>query len=1655
MSDWIQDNAANRIKKSYFNGFIDMSGGELTVRHRGATFGGDVSFGSGVDISGDISTRGDVDISGTLTVTEDLSAHALVAAQQLTVVSNSSFAGVNIGGDLNVGGSITSGGGTLTLEGLSLTGDLESDASISTVNLIVDNSATLNDVSIIGDLIVGGSITSGGGTLTLDGLTLTGDLSAHALISTVNLNVVSDASFGNNVYIDGSLDVAGDVSAGAGAFTGDATAYRSITGVTGVYMGAFGNNAMMNFVSEGASAELLFQSNAGVTTTGNIIYHNESETEPTKKSSFRIAPHYANQNMGLQIQSLANWAAEVSIEEGMLTIKNGLSSSTRNYESLWKTDDVDAELSMNQYPGNDGSTNAYFHIDGADGHDLLLTGHGYSTTGDSTHGFNLYSKQATYAQRSESHGSQGLCIQTSYNDGGATSYDFRLGIGDRPKAYQFLTTRDAKIGGKLDVDGSLNVTDDASFGGDLIVHGAGMFTGSTNINTRNAPAGVYIGNNTDSNTNKQDSIIQMTSTGAYSVIDFTSNVVAEDNHDDFEGRIIYYNGNATTPYRLYLIPKYSNTSAGLMLEPISNTVLIRATVDGDIHVKRDIGVDGSLNVDGTLTVRNTLTIDETGAGTAASATGGSITLSHATSNGTGKNSIVFKSASDSGSDYGYIQYHDDGGGGSGTQNGLLTIGIQNEAVNYGQGTTNQDLIKFDVAGASAYFDAKANATGGNKGTMFKTNYVTFVGLYADALPLATYWNTSLTAYNSGSDENLSALYQYFDNAHDPNDDLAFTGMNAADGSTVDEGAVKPYGYMLRSKSNSYIAYQTRWSDNNDSTSGAGLALGVNALPGKTYDFAVGGKSHFGNNVIVTGDLTVDGAGIFTGVSTNYDDTTSPAGIYIGKYVNTINNITNEYANMQIVSNNDYKKSWIDFVNNGTSETDYEGRIAYYGAGGTTDDISKSFVIHPYGNSGGNLTLTSWGSSAAEAAVDGMLTLQGGVPTNIRNYASASYWDAALNCGNSYNTTNPNRYAAYLYVDNGHTSNADLLLTGHDSGGDFDTVGYNLYSKGAVQAGATDQGLCIQTYYKPSSSTSGTQCFRIGLGNRPGAYQFLTTGHVQVGGNLDICGNLTIAGTNTYTSLQASTLGSTGDLTIDPTGKVHITSSLQVDGTIDFNGDFIKTDTIVRMTEQVDISNDGTGPALKVAQYGSHDVAEFYDDNNLVMIVKNGGDVSFAHGVTVGGDLTVNGVITATSINKTNTYTSGQINDISFSLYSNANGTIFYRTDYGDASAGIYMRIGRNTVETQELIPSMNFVKEGLGDEPMKIAYYARGHGGAAEICNLNTYWNNGTNTASFTIDLFNDTNNTLDRVVEFTNTNGVGTAKFSSSLIFTESQYDVAPRLTNDLSGLLVVTHNPVSGLQGPRVGPGGTFLHAHTTKPTKPGVHMGVFRWQRQNPYSYSPYYQESTAEIDLNSTGYGYYSNAITFWMNRFGTATDGKFVARMLTGVNEQGTASFHLATYGHEWMVCTVAGTGAKSVTFNSPITATSCTTSSDLRLKTDIETIENALDKVCRLRGVSYRFKENYDPESTKSLGMIAQEMEQEFPELVSEFKKDTDGDGEKESYKAISYGGFTAPLLEAIKELKARNDALEAKTPELETKLGSLETTVAAMNARIKALETA
>lgn len=93
-------------------------------------------------------------------------------------------------------------------------------------------------------------------------------------------------------------------------------------------------------------------------------------------------------------------------------------------------------------------------------------------------------------------------------------------------------------------------------------------------------------------------------------------------------------------------------------------------------------------------------------------------------------------------------------------------------------------------------------------------------------------------------------------------------------------------------------------------------------------------------------------------------------------------------------------------------------------------------------------------------------------------------------------------------------------------------------------------------------------------------------------------------------------------------------------------------------------------------------------------------------------------------------------------------------------------------------------------------------------------------------------------------------------------------------------------------------------------------------------------------------------------------------------------------------------------------------SSDKRLKDNIKPIEGALNKVCKLGGYEFDWNAKQDVYEGHDIGVIAQEVEAVFPELV------TDRDN---GFKAVKYEKLVPALIEAIKELKNEIESLKSK----------------------------
>ncbi len=107
--------------------------------------------------------------------------------------------------------------------------------------------------------------------------------------------------------------------------------------------------------------------------------------------------------------------------------------------------------------------------------------------------------------------------------------------------------------------------------------------------------------------------------------------------------------------------------------------------------------------------------------------------------------------------------------------------------------------------------------------------------------------------------------------------------------------------------------------------------------------------------------------------------------------------------------------------------------------------------------------------------------------------------------------------------------------------------------------------------------------------------------------------------------------------------------------------------------------------------------------------------------------------------------------------------------------------------------------------------------------------------------------------------------------------------------------------------------------------------------------------------------------------------------------------------------------------------------SDIKFKTNVQPIENALDKILKIQGVTYQLKEQTPVsegivctlDSCTYMGFIAQELEKIVPEVV----KDMNGT------KAVSYQNLTSLLVEGVKEQQSQIDDLKKEVDRLQKEL--------------------
>ncbi len=134
-----------------------------------------------------------------------------------------------------------------------------------------------------------------------------------------------------------------------------------------------------------------------------------------------------------------------------------------------------------------------------------------------------------------------------------------------------------------------------------------------------------------------------------------------------------------------------------------------------------------------------------------------------------------------------------------------------------------------------------------------------------------------------------------------------------------------------------------------------------------------------------------------------------------------------------------------------------------------------------------------------------------------------------------------------------------------------------------------------------------------------------------------------------------------------------------------------------------------------------------------------------------------------------------------------------------------------------------------------------------------------------------------------------------------------------------------------------------------------------------------------------------------------------------VNRDDTATATQLAFGKNGSVVGSVSTTGSGTTYN---------TTSDIRLKQDIEPLE-ATDKLMSMNPVSYAWKA--DPDGPRSMGFIAQEMQEVMPEAVST------GDDE-DAMMSMDYGRITPILVSALQDAHKKIEQLEQRLAGMEAK---------------------
>jgi hypothetical protein len=244
-----------------------------------------------------------------------------------------------------------------------------------------------------------------------------------------------------------------------------------------------------------------------------------------------------------------------------------------------------------------------------------------------------------------------------------------------------------------------------------------------------------------------------------------------------------------------------------------------------------------------------------------------------------------------------------------------------------------------------------------------------------------------------------------------------------------------------------------------------------------------------------------------------------------------------------------------------------------------------------------------------------------------------------------------------------------------------------------------------------------------------------------------------------------------------------------------------------------------------------------------------------------------------------------------------------------------------------------------------------------------------------------------------------------------------------------------------PATGPGVRLMWWPKERAFRAGVVSGN-QWDASNIGTASTAMGSNTIASGFVTTAMGQQTTASGHYSTAMGSFTTASGEYSTATGANTTASAYASLALGQYNviegsatsWVATDyliVAGNGssdasrwnALTLRKNGNLWVNGTFGQSDARLKEDVQPLTDVLPRLTGIRGVTFNWRDEQTHPAGQQVGLLAQEVQQAFPELVGE---------DSQGYLSVAYGKLTAVLLTAIQEQQREIEALRERVAALE-----------------------